>query len=201
MHHAAPPTPTDLVADDRRRVVADHKAFRGQVPVGACPLAGQLHALRLSVVHNLGQPKVLQTEAAEVQAVQGRVCGAVNTSGCSAAEGCCCCRRQQPPVGQPLPAAVPLGAASRCGAHRYLALPVAIKKDVCWLEVVVNNGAWLCVQVDQACQYLSHHGLGLLLWQRLQAGRQQEQGAGGEASGRGVRRREALGRGVRRACR
>jgi len=38
---------------------AHFKAFRGQVPVGAGPLAGQLHACALVLFYNLAQPKIL----------------------------------------------------------------------------------------------------------------------------------------------
>lgn len=39
---------------------ASLKALRGQVPVSAGTLAGQLHASRLPILHNLAQPKILE---------------------------------------------------------------------------------------------------------------------------------------------
>ncbi len=44
---------------DRWGVSAHFKALRGQVPVGASPLAGQLHACALVLFYNLAQPKIL----------------------------------------------------------------------------------------------------------------------------------------------
>ena len=44
---------------NRWGVSAHFKALRGQVPVGASPLAGQLHACALVLFYNLAQPKIL----------------------------------------------------------------------------------------------------------------------------------------------
>ena len=44
---------------DSWRMSAHFEAFRGQVPVGAGPLTGQLHACALVLFNNLAQPKIL----------------------------------------------------------------------------------------------------------------------------------------------
>ena len=74
----AGPLPTEFTSaaylvGDSRGMCAHFEALRWEIPVGAGPLAGQLHASALVLLHNLTKPKVLYS-------AQGGACELARTT-------------------------------------------------------------------------------------------------------------------------
>ena len=70
-HNGICTTAATCLVGDGGGAGAHYKALWGQIPVGAGPLTGQLHAGALVLLNNLAQPKVLRCSQTMVSTPQG----------------------------------------------------------------------------------------------------------------------------------